>query len=96
MSSNQLGDFGNNRETHICNCGIANRVERIVGGENTEANEYPWQIGIVSAGEKRPWCGGSILTRTHILTAAHCIEDETPSSIQVRAQVHFHDKFLLH
>ena len=34
-----------------CFCGLAERVTRIVGGEDTEVNEYPWQAGIVSKGE---------------------------------------------
>ena len=55
-----------------CRCGVANRVQKIVGGEGVESNEYPWQVGITSPGSTRPWCGGSILTTTSILTAAHC------------------------
>ena len=35
-------------------------------------HEYPWQVGITSPDSTRPFCGGSILSSTSILTAAHC------------------------
>ena len=59
-----------------------------MGGEETEANEYPWQVGLVSPGEKTPYCGGSIITSQHVLTAAHCTYDidgdiKEPALIQV-------------
>ena len=27
-----------------CECGLPTRAPRIVGGVNTESNEYPWQV----------------------------------------------------
>jgi len=55
-----------------CNCGISNKSNRIVGGVTTEANEYPWQVALFSPTDSRPFCGGTLISNTHVLTAAHC------------------------
>ena len=37
------------RETQ-CKCGRTNRISRIVGGNDVEKNEYPWQGNTASSG----------------------------------------------
>jgi len=66
-----------------CTCGLANRVSKIVGGVNTEVNEYPWQAGLVSKGSSTVWCGGSLLNSKWVLTAAHCTAGEKTNRLQV-------------
>merc|ERR1719477_545265 len=69
-----VGNLEINEVTMIkgCQCGLAMRSTKIVGGEETEVNEYPWQVGLVNAGSSRVWCGGSLISNRWILTAAHC------------------------
>merc|ERR1711983_18327 len=66
-----------------CKCGLAKRVSRIVGGQEAEVNEYPWQAGLVTKYHSRPWCGGSLVNSKWVLTAAHCTQGESKDTIQI-------------
>ena len=58
---------------------------RIVGGSTTGIEQYPWQAAIVVSPAKasnsayaRQFCGGSLITASIVLTAAHCLYDNDP------------------
>lgn len=72
------------RETQ-CQCGRANRKAKIMGGVKAEKNEYPWQVRLSISNAK---CGGSIISRDRILTAAHCTEGHSVGSITVFTRDH--------
>lgn len=44
---------------------------RIVGGQETKANEYPWMI-LLEYGVSF-YCGGSLICNKYVLTTAHCL-----------------------
>ncbi|MBJ7470524.1 MAG: trypsin-like serine protease [Solirubrobacteraceae bacterium] len=47
----------------------------IVGGTVIGIRDAPWQVNVWGGGAGGFECGGSILTATTILTAAHCVDD---------------------
>ncbi|XP_049840152.1 trypsin alpha-like [Schistocerca gregaria] len=45
---------------------------RIIGGTNADIADYPWQVSFQEFGLHN--CGGSIISASWVLTAAHCVE----------------------
>nr|QHB21583.1 venom S1 protease 6 [Platymeris rhadamanthus] len=56
-----------------CSCGWVNpQTKRIVGGVEAGQHEFPMIAGIVYKDTSILFCGSTIVTRKHIVTAAHC------------------------
>jgi len=67
------GGSGTPEAPRNCKCGQPNKRDKIVGGVETEDNEYPWQVGLLrSSRPGSPFCGGSLISSREVLTAAHC------------------------
>ena len=47
-----------------------NLIGRIVGGEMSSISSYPWQVSLHTGYQHQ--CGGSILNKQWVLSAAHC------------------------
>lgn len=55
--------------------------QRVIGGQEATIESNPWQVAIVAAAESdnrlAQYCGGSIIARRWVLTAAHCVDEGT-------------------
>ncbi|KAJ8708427.1 hypothetical protein PYW07_010552 [Mythimna separata] len=55
---------------------------KIVGGEDIDITEAPYQVSLVRGG--RHSCGGAIVAKDIVVTAAHCISGSYPEMYKVR------------
>uniref|UniRef100_A0A090XAM0 Putative trypsin-like serine protease n=2 Tax=Ixodes ricinus TaxID=34613 RepID=A0A090XAM0_IXORI len=58
--------------------------ERIVNGTMAHPDHWPWMVGLYTANDTF-YCGGVLISRQYVLTAAHCYKDEnTTGFLSVR------------
>lgn len=67
----QAASYGINRP----GCGYSQALGRIINGSVASKMHVPWVVHVVGTrhDKHRVYCGGSIITRDVILTAAHCV-----------------------
>ncbi|KAM7315750.1 hypothetical protein ISCGN_005533 [Ixodes scapularis] len=65
-------------------CGESKTIgRRIVGGREALPGEFPWQVSLRS--RNFAYCGGTILSPTEVITAAHCVKGRDSASLTLVA-----------
>lgn len=62
---------------------------RIINGIPAKRGQFPWQVAIIS--DDNYFCGGSLISDTWVLTAAHCTDNRT-SFVVYLGTVHLIDR----
>jgi len=61
-------------------------LPKIVGGRPAPKDAYPWMTALILRGQtpvKGQFCGGALIHPQWVLSAAHCVEDMSASSLDV-------------
>lgn len=46
----------------------------IIGGKFSMKNEWPWLAALLTRSDSSFFCGGTLISSLHVITAAHCIQ----------------------
>jgi trypsin len=57
----------------------------MIGGTVSKKNDWPWLAALIHLESNKYFCCGAIISKNHILTAAHCLRAKKPSTHDLKA-----------
>uniref|UniRef100_A0A1L8DQN6 Putative trypsin-like serine protease n=1 Tax=Nyssomyia neivai TaxID=330878 RepID=A0A1L8DQN6_9DIPT len=66
---------------------------RIVGGQYADRHQFPYQVALfLHFADGTGFCGGSLLSKNYVMTAAHCIDGPSHATVALGAHHIFEDE----
>lgn len=66
----------NSHTSSDCQCGRKGEAGKIVNEMKTMSNEWPWLASLYHIQSQTFFCGGTIISMNHVITAAHCVQSK--------------------
>ncbi|CRL03701.1 CLUMA_CG016763, isoform A [Clunio marinus] len=58
-------------------CGVSLRASGLIyNGKVVKRNQWPFLVAMMMVADGKFFCGGTLISRSHVLTAAHCLQEK--------------------
>ena len=66
-------------------CGMPSvQTSRVIGGTTAVPGAWPWIARLYRTNTRVSYCGGSLISPTWVVTAAHCVRRKLPADVEVQ------------